>query len=119
MIERTRNRARTRGKRKGSCVTPYASSARSLRSEVDARQPRSAAWGEEPCWKAGHKHDIAHQHDDIDPLPFPGAPEPPFRDLPGRQVLDPPQRAWWEQAEQGHRAVQMANRRASVIATTL
>jgi hypothetical protein len=97
VIERTRNRTRTRGKRKGSCVTPYG----------------------ERCWKAGHKHDVAHQHDDIDPLPFPGAPEPPFRDLPGRQVLDLPQRAWWEQAEQGHRAVQMVNRRASVIATTL
>jgi hypothetical protein len=72
--------------------------------------------GEEPCWKAGHKHDIAHQHDDNDPLPFPGAPEPPFMDLPGRQVVDLPQRAWWEQAEQGHHAVQivqMLNRSAT------
>ena len=106
-----------RGREVASRPTHPAPGRCAARSTPASRDPLRGARSR--VGKAGHKHDIAHQHDDIDPLPFPGAPEPPFRDLPGRQVLDPPQRAWWEQAEQGHRAVQMVNRRASVIATTL
>jgi hypothetical protein len=61
---------------------------------------------EEPRLKAHHQHGAAHQHKHV--LEVVKPPLPPPEDLPpGRQTLDVRQRAWREQAEQWHRAVQI------------
>jgi hypothetical protein len=54
---------------------------------------------------AQDQHDAYHDHEH---LPEVVEPSPPPEDLPpGRQMLDIPQRAWREQAEQAHRVAQI------------